>query len=179
MNHYVYEITNMINNKKYIGKRSCKCPIEDDKYMGSGYLLEKAKKKYGIENFKKEILEICDTEELAFELEKRYIKIRNAVNDINYYNIASGGNGGNLRAGFSEDQIKKWKENMSKSHKGKKGYPSPRKGIKIASPSVVRSVRINEFVYQDWEKFCKKNENNKSYLLEEALKEFMDKYNSN
>ena len=42
MNHYVYEITNLVNDKKYIGKRSCKCPIEDDKYMGSGYALKKS-----------------------------------------------------------------------------------------------------------------------------------------
>ncbi|MBV4427146.1 hypothetical protein [Clostridium tyrobutyricum] len=39
MNHYVYEITNNINNKKYIGKRTCDCPIEKDKYMGSGVLI--------------------------------------------------------------------------------------------------------------------------------------------
>ena len=42
MNHYVYEITNLINGKKYIWKRSCKCSIEEDKYMGSGKLLKKS-----------------------------------------------------------------------------------------------------------------------------------------
>ena len=30
MNHYVYEITNLANGMKYIGKRTCKCNIEDD-----------------------------------------------------------------------------------------------------------------------------------------------------
>ena len=54
MNHYVYEITNLINSKKYIGKRSCECPIEEDKYMGSGKYIKIAIEKYGENNFKKE-----------------------------------------------------------------------------------------------------------------------------
>ena len=65
MNHYVYEITNLVNGKKYIGKRSCKCPIEDDKYMGSGIAITNAIKKYGKENFKKDVLKICSTEDEA------------------------------------------------------------------------------------------------------------------
>ena len=51
MNHYVYEITNLVNGKKYIGKRSCKCPIEEDKYMGSGIAITRSIKKYGKDNF--------------------------------------------------------------------------------------------------------------------------------
>lgn len=94
MNHYVYKITNIINGKKYIGKRSCKCSIEDDKYMGSGILLKKAFKKYGIKNFKKDILFICESEEEAFN--KEYIeltKIRELKRWDDYYNIAHGGIG--------------------------------------------------------------------------------------
>ena len=56
MNHYVYEITNLVNGKKYIGKRSCRCPIERDDYMGSGKELIKDLKWYGLMNFKKEVL---------------------------------------------------------------------------------------------------------------------------
>ena len=93
MNHYVYEITNLVNGKKYIGKRSCKCPIEDDKYMGSGILISKAIKKYGKENFRKDILEICNSEEMAFEREKYWIKHYNAVESREFYNIKDGGEG--------------------------------------------------------------------------------------
>ena len=53
MNYYVYETTNLINNKKYIGKRACSCDIEKDKYLGSGYGLKNAIKKYGRKNFSK------------------------------------------------------------------------------------------------------------------------------
>ena len=93
MNHYVYLITNNINGKKYIGKRACRCSIEEDSYMGSGTLLRKAQKKYGIENFSKEILVICKTEEQAFEEEKKAIELVNAWSNPQYYNLVGGGRG--------------------------------------------------------------------------------------
>ena len=93
MNHYVYEITNLVNGKKYIGKRSCKCDIKDDKYMGSGKNILSAIKKYGVANFKKDIVFTCDTEDEAYLIEEEYIKFKNAVNDRRYYNLCGGGKG--------------------------------------------------------------------------------------
>ena len=48
---YFYKITNKINRKYYFGVHS----TEDinDGYMGSGTVLAKAYKKYGIQNFEK------------------------------------------------------------------------------------------------------------------------------
>lgn len=119
MNHYIYLITNNINNKKYIGKRSCHCPIELDGYMGSGTLLHRAFEKYGIENFSKHILLVCDSEEQAFEEEKKAIELVNATKNPMYYNIAEGGQGGNLIAGYTEEQMKEFKKKVSESMKGK------------------------------------------------------------
>lgn len=93
MNHYVYEITNLINGKKYIGKRSCHCPIEEDKYMGSGTNLKRAFNKYGKENFHKRIIAICDTIDDAYKLEEKYITLAGAVKSDKYYNLAGGGRG--------------------------------------------------------------------------------------
>ena len=62
--HYVYLITNKINNKIYIGKRKHDNP-EQDSYMGSGKIISLAIKKYGIDNFKKEILAVFDNEQDA------------------------------------------------------------------------------------------------------------------
>ena len=93
MNHYVYEITNLINGKKYIGKRSCNCPIEKDDYMGSGKKLREDLKWYGLMNFTKEVLYKCKTEDEAFRIERLCIKLLKADEKEEYYNIASGGRG--------------------------------------------------------------------------------------
>lgn len=176
MNHYIYQITNLLNDKKYIGKRSCRCSIEKDKYMGSGIYLKRAINKYGIENFEKRILEICYEEKELNEKEKYWIKYYDAVNNKNYYNIALGGDGGNVRAGFNEERIKQWKNNMSKSHKGKKGHPAWNNGLRIKPPTVVRQANINEFVWRDWQEFIKDLTFNKGDLISMALKEFMENH---
>lgn len=93
MYHYVYEITNLISNTKYIGKRSCHCSIEKDTYMGSGKKLLEAIKKYGKENFKKEIIKEFNSEREAYDFETKYIKLKDAVKSRQYYNIAEGGLG--------------------------------------------------------------------------------------
>ena len=92
MFHYVYEITNKINGKKYIGKHSTN--NLNDKYMGSGAAISEAIKKYGIENFSKNILHLCDSEEEAFKFELLEIEKVEATKNSLYYNIASGGKGG-------------------------------------------------------------------------------------
>lgn len=118
--HYVYEITNLINGKKYIGKRSCDCSVEEDRYMGSGKYIKRALKKYGKENFTKTILEVCESEEEAFLKEMHYIKLVEAWKNPMYYNISSGGDGGfGNFAGKSDEELLMWRKKMSESRKGR------------------------------------------------------------
>jgi group I intron endonuclease len=84
----IYKTTNLINQKFYVGKDTHNNP----NYYGSGKRLKLAIQKYGIENFKKEIIEICDSVEKLNERERFWIKELNAINEG--YNISLGGDGG-------------------------------------------------------------------------------------
>ena len=134
MNHYVYEITNLINGKKYIGKRSCECPIEEDKYMGSGIAITRSIKKYGKDNFIKEIIEVCSSEKDAFERERFWISYYNAVDSKKYYNIKDGGEGNTredvLRymANLTPEQLKERSRKLSIANKGKNNSMYGKKG---------------------------------------------------
>lgn len=112
MNHYVYLITNKINGKRYIGKRSCKCDVEMDKYMGSGKYLKSAIGKYGIENFEKEIIKVFCNEEDAYSFEDAMIKDTLAWENDDYYNLKGGGSGGMFGYKASESTKMKHSNNM-------------------------------------------------------------------
>ena len=88
--HYFYKITNLINNHFYYGVHNTN--NLDDGYMGSGKRLHIAYKKYGIENFKKEILKYFDSKEEAFEYEAEIVN-EILVNNDNCYNMKLGGTG--------------------------------------------------------------------------------------
>lgn len=89
--YYVYKITNLVNQKIYIGVH--KTNNINDGYMGSGKILKYAFDKYGINNFKKDILFICDSEQDMYDIEKRIVNDV-FVKDKNTYNLKNGGSGG-------------------------------------------------------------------------------------
>ncbi len=88
--NYFYKITNLINNHFYYGVHTT--DNLEDGYMGSGKRLQCAYKKYGMENFKKEILKFFDSFNEAFEYESEVVN-EELVNDYNCYNLVKGGFG--------------------------------------------------------------------------------------
>lgn len=86
--NYFYKITNNINNHFYYGIHST--DNLDDGYMGSGTRLNMAYKKYGMDNFTKEILKYFETRKEAAEYEEEMVT-ESLILDDNCYNIIKGG----------------------------------------------------------------------------------------
>lgn len=89
--HLIYKTTNLINNKVYIGAHSTN--VIDDGYLGSGKMLNIAIKKYGVENFSREILYIFSSPDEMFEKEKEIVN-EEFIKRSDVYNIVTGGFGG-------------------------------------------------------------------------------------
>ncbi len=92
MKRFIYLTTNLLNNKQYIGKQHFKEHKRDD-YLGSGILLKKAVRKNGKGNFRKEILEECETDDQLNIQENYWILNKNTLYP-NGYNLSLGGDGG-------------------------------------------------------------------------------------
>lgn len=99
--HYLYKITNLINNKYYYGIHSTK--NIDDGYMGSGSLIIKARKKYGVNNFHKEILYYFDTRESLLKKENEIVN-EYVLSDNNSYNLSEGGRQGSNKVIVAKDK---------------------------------------------------------------------------
>lgn len=84
----VYQTTNLINGKIYVGVHKTTNPNDD--YLGSGMILKNAVEKYGAENFKKEILYICEGIAEAYAKEKEIVNAAFVARE-DTYNIATGG----------------------------------------------------------------------------------------
>jgi len=123
---YIYKTTNLINSKIYVGKKKGIVENTSD-YLGSGLLISYSIKKYGKENFKKEVLCYCSDFNDQNEKEKYWIKELKS-NDLTIgYNIGKGGEFGDIFTNHPDKD--KIREKISKAKKGKK-HPEWRNQLK-------------------------------------------------
>ncbi|MDR2409340.1 MAG: GIY-YIG nuclease family protein [Bacteroidales bacterium] len=124
----IYQITNLINKKRYIGKAKdiysrWKYYRRENSYKTSKGLIYAAIKKYGIQNFRFDILEILPPDDkILLEKEKYFIKIKHTFIDdpecSGGYNLTPGGDG----VTASEITRKKMSDNWNRSTIRSKGY---------------------------------------------------------
>ena len=122
MYYIIYITINIINWKFYIGKHTT--DNLNDGYLGSGYVLKKAIKKYGKENFIRLDLEFFNSEKDVNEREKKFIDANFLLNFREHcYNVGSGGFGGdNISCHPNRDNIIKKMSNSSKEKWKNKEY---------------------------------------------------------
>ena len=125
----IYCYTNKINGKRYVGQTIQKLRkrhgqhVQSAKFKSDPYdnysPIHCAIRKYGIENFKLEILHIADEYSIDM-LERHYIYFLGTLTKNNKgYNVSSGGSNGNPFAGKTEEEINEWKRKISETLKGK------------------------------------------------------------
>jgi len=88
MKYTIYKVTNNMNGKIYIGCHKTK--RLDDNYMGSGVAINAAYKKYGKENFVKELLHVFDNADDMVQKETALVT-ESFIQRQDTYNIRTGG----------------------------------------------------------------------------------------
>ncbi len=148
---YIYRITNLINKKSYIGEtiqdveKRWKTHKSLSRLNKGCPALKEAFNKYGIENFKFEVLVICfDEDRLIYE--KQYIKKYNTVAP-NGYNISEGG----CERGFtglhhSEEARRKISEAV------KKRFENPEERKKARENYVKNNINEKRNQSEKWKK---------------------------
>lgn len=116
MYYIIYQITNIINGKIYIGAHQT--DNLNDSYFGSSKLLTYAIKKYGKENFKKDIIHIFDDKENMYRKEAEIVN-EEFVKRNDTYNIKPGGMGGFYHINQNQEQRQRTSVLASIKNKGK------------------------------------------------------------
>jgi hypothetical protein len=150
----IYKTTNLVNGKIYIGQDS----KNNINYFGSGDLIKRAIKKYGLTNFKKETLCLCETQSELNEMEQKFISEYNSTDKSIGYNICIGGTNGTMLNRKHSKETKQQmseirngiiftdehKKNISKAHKGKSISEETKKKMSESQKLVKRKPMSEE-----------------------------------
>jgi hypothetical protein len=139
---FVYQTTNLLSNRKYIGK--CKFNRINDwrKYLGSGVQLKEDIKKLGKENFKRDILLLALTDESLEEFEESIIENLRAVESDEYYNLKKSSVGGDTFTYNPNKEEYRRKKSMASSGVRNPQYGKPKTQKMIDSVKKANSKKI-------------------------------------
>lgn len=145
LNPVIYKTTNLINGKIYIGQDR----YDNDKYLGSGILLKESIRKYGRENFIKEVLEYCSLEELN-DKEVFWISKLDSSNLEIGYNLTSGGNQRYLLSEDAKQKIREKRALQDMSHMCKPQTQEVKDKISNSQKGKVRSEEFKKHLSEYW-----------------------------
>jgi group I intron endonuclease len=114
---YLYKTTNLINNKFYIGVHASH-KEHDLNYFGSGVAINRAIEKYGIENFKNEIISYHESLKAAYDAERILVN-EELIKQKDCYNMICGGVGGNGENLMTPENLIRMKLPKSQEEKNK------------------------------------------------------------
>lgn len=190
-NWILYQTTNLVNGKIYVGVHKLADNYRSRNYLGSGLALRPAIKKYGKENFTRVTLEEFSCAEDAYAAEALVVT-ENFVKREDTYNLKIGGEGGifteEIKAKMSAAAKKRkatpeTKAKISAAHKGntynigRKLSEEHRAKIVTALEGRVKSVetRLKLSIAQTGKKYSEKSkekmrESAKGRILDEETK---------
>jgi len=117
-----YLTTNKINRKRYVGAHDGSF---SDGYLGSGNFIKAAIKKYGRENFQRDILNVVTTRKEAFHNEKFLIEMYKTLTPKGYNISLTGGTSFEEgRVSWNKGLTNETDERVKRGSEKKKGKPS-------------------------------------------------------
>jgi group I intron endonuclease len=142
---FIYEWTNIITGKKYIGRHKGK---DTDSYVGSGTEFNKALDEYGIENFERVILEYVEDSDMIKSREQYYLDTTNAAYDSDYYNRTphAGGGWDHIDPKDCSRRLKEWRNN-NPHPRGMKDKVHSEKSKQLISERTAAAIRNKPRAY--------------------------------
>lgn len=109
---FIYITTNLLNGKKYLGKKVFDKNSTWVNYLGSGKYLSNSIKKYGRNNFSRNIIYIASSKFELEQMEEYYLNIYNCPCSSDWYNISTSSVGGDTISNMDPKDLYSYKTKM-------------------------------------------------------------------